>query len=58
MGVVSLLAEIELPASGKAEGVTVITETDTGYHLLNAFDGVEDSGQVLQHMSVSKAGIQ
>ena len=55
---VSLLAEIEPPASGKAEGVTVITETDTGYHLLIAFDGVEDSGQVLQHMSVSKAGIQ
>ena len=58
LGVVRLLAEIDPPASGKAEGVTVITETDSGYHLLIAFDGVEDTGQVLLHMSVSKKGMQ
>ena len=52
------LTEIDPPASGKAEGVIVITETDTGYHLLIAFDGVEDSGQVLRHLSVSKEGMQ
>ena len=52
------LTEIDPPTSGKAEGVTVITETDTGYHLLIAFDGVEDSGKVLQHLSVSKKGMQ
>jgi len=57
LGVVTLLSEIEPPVGGKAEGVTVISESDDGYHLLVAYDGVVDRGEVLQHMNVSKDGM-
>jgi hypothetical protein len=56
LGVVTPLRKIKPPTGGKAEGVTVISESDDGYHLLIAYDGVVDRGEVLQHLNVSKDG--
>jgi len=56
LGKILELAEIEPPTGGKAEGVTVMSESEDTYQLLLAYDGVKDSGKVLQHRSVSKDG--
>ena len=54
IGTVKLLTEIEPPKKGKAEGLTVISEKSDSYDLLIAYDGVKNSGKVLQNWSVDK----
>lgn len=53
-GKVRLLGEIEPPANGKAEGITVVQEDDGHYQLLIVFDGVKTLNNVMRSFRVGK----
>jgi hypothetical protein len=45
IGVVgNLLGEVPTPADAKAEGVTILKETDSDYEILVVYDGAKDGG--------------
>ncbi|MBL3590538.1 MAG: DUF3616 domain-containing protein [gamma proteobacterium endosymbiont of Lamellibrachia anaximandri] len=54
IGKVQLLGEITPPAGGKAEGLAVMQEEDCSYHLLIAYDGVENLNDIIQRFRVPK----
>ena len=54
IGKIDFLGEIRPPENGKAEGVVVIQEDDTSYHLNIIYDGVENKDDIMQRFRVSK----
>jgi len=52
-GKLKLLTEITPPVGGKAEGVSVISETTTKYNLIVVFDGVKKGAP--RHYTIAKA---
>lgn len=51
-GRMHLLGDITSPKKGKAEGVAVLREEETGYQLILAYDGAENNDTVLQYFRV------
>jgi len=56
LGRLKPLGTITPPPGGKAEGITVLAEHPDTYELLIAYDGVADSGQVLERITVNNSG--
>ena len=52
-GRIHLLGDITSPEKGKAEGVAVLREEETGYQLILAYDSAENNDTILQHVRVS-----
>lgn len=53
-GRIHLLGDITSPEKGKAEGVAVLREEETGYQLILAYDGAENNDTVLQYLRVTR----
>ena len=54
IGKTRLLGDIIPPKNGKSEGVVVIDEEDTLYHLIIVYDGVENNDHIMQRFRVAK----
>jgi hypothetical protein len=54
-GKMRLLGEIQPPANGKAEGITVVKEDKTHYQLLIVFDGVKTLKNVMRSFRIVKS---
>jgi hypothetical protein len=52
IGKTRLLGDIIPPNNGKSEGVVVIQEEDTFYHLIIVYDGVKNKNNVMQRFRV------
>ena len=53
-GKVRLLGKVTPPPEGKAEGIALLDENDSGYSLILVYDGVKDTNKVMQRHFVPK----